>query len=137
MDSKTFLAALAGGVVNFLLGYAIFAIALGDFYASHMKDGVSREQPDLVAIALGGLVFSLLLAYIYQKWAGIKTIAGGAKAGAIIGGLAGLAFALWRFGGTHALDGYLAVVVDGLAISLLSAFTGAAVGWVLGRGATS
>lgn len=137
MTSKSLLATLAGTLVNFFLGFAIFNVALGSFYAAHSKPAAMRTEPNIIAIGLGCLVFSYLLAFIYERWAGIKTAGTGAKAGAIIGGLSGLAYALWRFGGSYALDSYVAVVVDALAISVLSALTGAAVGWVLGRGEKS
>lgn len=133
MTSKTFLAALAGGVVNFLLGYVIFNLALGSFYAAHAGKGATRAAPDMIAIGLGCLVFGFLLAFIFAQWAGIKTALGGARGGAIIGGIAGLAFALWRLGGTYVIDGYLAVFVDTIAMTVLSAATGAIVGMILGK----
>lgn len=132
---KVLLASLAGGVVNFFLGFVIFSVALGSFYAAHVgSEGAMRTEPVMWAIAVGCLLFGGLLAYIYDRWAGIKTAATGAKAGAVIGLLVGLADAFWRYGGSFAFDGVVPVIVDGLAMAVLSALTGAAVGWVLGRG---
>lgn len=88
MKTKNFLAAgIAGGIVNFLLGWLFFGIIFKDTF----------PQPDesansMLLIALGSLTFGLFIAYIFVKWAQISTVTTGFKAGAVIGFFTELTF---------------------------------------------
>ena len=135
MNSKTAIAALIGFVVNFLGGYLIYDLLLGNFYGSHQGlQGIGKETPDMWAVALGCLTFSLLLAYIFGRWAGIKTPKTGFQAGAVIGLLFGIASYSWIFGTSNMWDSPVMIAVEGLTMAVLAGCTGAAIGWWLGRG---
>ena len=85
MSSKALVATVIGGIVNFILGYVIYDLLLGNFYGSHSGgSSVMREIPEMWAIGLGCLAYAATLALVFDRWAGIKTIRTGAQAGAWI-----------------------------------------------------
>ena len=117
---------LVGAIVNFLLGWL--------FYGTLLKDSFPQPEEstnNLILIFVSCLVFSLFIAYIYMQWAQIKTMATGAKAGAIIGLFLGLNYNIWaiimenREMQVFLLDTALSVI--------MTAITGAAIGMMLGK----
>lgn len=79
MNVKNFLGAgIAGGIVNFLLGWVFYGILFKDLYPED-------ENMNLTFIFLGCMTFGLFVSYIFTKWAGITQALTGVKAGAIIG----------------------------------------------------
>ena len=134
MSSKVLVATVIGGIVNFILGYVIYDLLLGNFYGSHTGgSSVMREIPEMWAIGLGCLAYAATLALVFDRWAGIKTIRTGAQAGAWIGLLSGVAYSAWRYAETYSYDGPMMIFVEGVTMAILSALTGAAIGWWLGR----
>ena len=130
---KVLLAGLAGGIANFVGGFFVLGF-LTKFYESHSSDYNCYKNPaELLPVFLGCVSIGLLTAYVFNKWANIRSTIEGAKGGGIIIGLAALAYAFWRYGMSYLLDGYVAVAVDALANGTLGIFTGAAAGWVLGK----
>ncbi|MBK8193139.1 MAG: hypothetical protein IPK76_07995 [Lewinellaceae bacterium] len=77
MNTKVLLAAFAGGVTTFLLGWLVYGIALKGFFDSNMGSatGVMRGEEDmqLWAIFAGNVAWALLLALLFSRWAGITT----------------------------------------------------------------
>lgn len=133
MNNRVLLAALAGGVAAFLLGWLVWGILLMDV----MRDlnppiaGLEKNPPDLILIFLGGLVWALLYALIFSRWAGISTFMGGLMAGAWMSALVAISIDLSYMGTTNmvsmggaALDVVANIVVGGLL--------GGVIGWVLG-----
>ncbi len=92
MDTKRLLAGtIVGGVALYAVGYLIFTVAFGDFYAANAGSatGVDRS-PDLMwAVALGSLAYAALVTFVIVNGVGSLSISGGAKIGAIVG------FLLW------------------------------------------
>lgn len=117
---------LVGGIVNFLLGWLFYGMLFYDSF-NQPEEGSNT----LLLIFLGCLVYSLFIAYIYSQWAQIKTLATGAKAGAVIGLFMGLNWNIWAIiMENRAMDLFLLDV----AISVvMTAITGAAIGMVLGK----
>jgi membrane protein YqaA with SNARE-associated domain len=133
MSTKALVATVIGGIVNFILGYVIYDLLLGSFYGSHTGgSSVMRETPEMWAIALGCLAYAATLTLVFVRWAGIKTIQTGAQAGAWIGLLTGIAYSAWRYAETYSYDGPMMIAVEGVTMAILSAMTGAAIGWWLG-----
>lgn len=139
MNTKVLLAAVAGGVASFLLGWLVFGILLDPYYKSMMTEqGVAaqRAESDMIlwAIALSNLVYAYLLALIYNRWANISTFQSGAIAGAIISFLITLSFDLGMYAMFTLWTGGVGLIVDPLANGVVGGIVGGVVGWALGFG---
>ncbi|MBL7825104.1 MAG: hypothetical protein JNJ57_00630 [Saprospiraceae bacterium] len=137
MNTKVLLAALAGAVTTFLSGWVIYGMALQGFFDSNTTEAarsVMRGENMLMwAIFVGCLAWSLLMALVYSRWAGITTLKSGAMAGWWIGALvaAGANFFSYASMDTMTLN---AVLVDIVVNAVQGALSGAVIGWVLGYG---
>ncbi|MBK8425249.1 MAG: hypothetical protein IPL27_04370 [Lewinellaceae bacterium] len=134
MNTKVLLAALAGAVTTFLTGWLIYGIALKGFFEAQMVEsakGVMRTEPGMLYIFLGCLSWSLLLALLYSRWAGITTLKSGAIAGAWISFLIALGANLFSYASMDAFQ-FPSVVVDALVNAVQGALAGGVIGAVLG-----
>ena len=136
--SKVLLATLAGGVVNFLLGWLVYVKLMAGFFAANAGSGSGcmRGEDDMSmmwALIVGNLGYALLLAYIFSKWAGIRTAMTGMTAGATIAGLVAFAVDFTMLGVAN-INNLNSAIVDVLVSAVLGAACGAVVGWVLGYG---
>jgi hypothetical protein len=87
MNVKKFLVSgIAGGIINFLLGWIYYGILFKNTFPSNGNENISF-------IFLGCLTFGLFTAYIFTKWTGISNWITGFGAGTIIG----LFIALYMF----------------------------------------
>jgi hypothetical protein len=130
MSQRTALAALAGGVTLFVLGYVCYVLLLGDFFAGQGAAGLA--QPILWAIFLGELALAVLVTYVFNQWATISTFAGGFKAGAVLGALLGLNYGLVQFGAMGAIT-LTGAAVDTVVTLVRVGIAGGVIGLVLGR----
>ncbi len=92
MDAKRFVAGtLVGGVVLYVVGYLIFTVAFGRFYAANAGSatGVDRSAELTWAVALGSFAYAALVVYARGNRGGSRLIGEGIKTGAIVG------FLLW------------------------------------------
>ena len=96
MNKKILIAALVGAVASFLAGWLVFGYLLEGYYKSNtiVYQGLMKEPPVLWAIFVSGLCWSLLLAIIFDKWANIRTFAGGLMVAGWISFLIALSFDL-------------------------------------------
>lgn len=139
MNTKVLLAALAGAVASFLTGWLIWGIALKSFFEANTteaaKDVMRGENVVFWAIFVGCLAWSLLLALVFSRWAGISTFKAGAMAGAWMAFLIALGMDMFSYGG---MDAYTltVVLVDPILNAVQGAIVGGVVGWVLGYGRT-
>lgn len=136
MDTKKIiLATLAGGATLFALGFLIYVLAFGDatFYKAEGAAAIEKNPIEFWAIILMELLYGLLLTLVFSRWAGIKTFAGGLKAGAWIGFLIGTCIGLEIFATANwiLLSG---VVFNALTFAVRFAIAGGVVGLVLGSG---
>ena len=90
MTKKLILAALAGSVAQFLLGWLVYGLLLANFistqtvhYEGLMKDMNTGSFMILVFIA--GLVMSFLISYIFQRWGKLDTFLKGLNGGLFFG----------------------------------------------------
>lgn len=132
--NRILLAGIAGGITYFLLGFLIYGQLLAKFFASNMGTAqvIMKNPPLWWALILGNLAWGILLAIIFGRWAGIKTLGTGAQAGAIIGGLMALTYDFISLGTTN-ISTLNAAVVDVIVMAVISAVVGGVVGLVLGR----
>ena len=138
MDTKNFvMGSVAGAVTSFIAGFLFYGLALKSYLAANKMEGVMNDPPNFVLVILAHLVFGAFLCYIFQKWAGISTLVGGAKAGATIGLLFSLANAILWLGTSNIYTGGAApALVEVLVGVVIWAAGGAGVGWALGRSKT-
>lgn len=111
---QNLLATLAGFAVMFVLGYAIWGIAMVDFFESHTLTNAMKDEPELLYIAFGNLIAAFALSSLYGKWArGVHSFSEGFQFGAWIGIFVGLGMGLLWFGIADLMDmtGYLVEAV--------------------------
>jgi hypothetical protein len=141
MSTKALLAALAGAITSFLLGWLVFGILLKSTYDGMMTEAgktIMRPEAEMMnymwAMILSNLVYGLLLALIFSRWANISTFRGGAIAGGVISFLIVLSFDLGMYAMMNAWKGGTGLIIDPLANGVVGAVVGGVVGWVLGYG---
>jgi hypothetical protein len=135
MSTKAILAAVAGAVLAFLLGWVIYGMLLMNFFEANSThyDGLMKETPNLLLYFISNLIMALLFAYIFEKWAGIKSIGSGIIGAIIIGLPISLSMDLFFIGGMNLFTPTL-VVVDVIASTVLWALVGGLIGFILGTG---
>ena len=131
------LAALAAGVVGFLLGWVIFGMVLMGYYEANMVhyDGLMKAEGEmnLALMFLSNLGVGLVLAYCCHRM-GANTLVGGAMAAAIIGFLFYLSVDLAFLAMMNMFANSSMLVVDVLANTVWATCMGATAGAVLGMG---
>src|SRR5262249_40924524 len=134
MNSQKFIVAgIAGGIVNFLLGWLIYGMLLKDFMASNMTAGVMRADSDMIwwALIVGNLSMGFLLAYVIGKSSSVSA-GQGAGVGFVVGLLVCLGYDLIMYATSTIMTSLKGVAADVAATAVMSAIAGAVVGWVLG-----
>ena len=135
MNTRVLIAAFAGAIAYFLLGWLVYGILTPDFYAAHSLTqyyvGLEKIPPNFLGIFVAGFAYTLLMAIIFGNWANINTIKNGAIAGATISLLFTLSVDLGMWA-TMNLYGRWIVVVDVLVNAVMGAIIGAVVAAVLG-----
>ena len=135
MNTKKFLiGGIVGGIVYFLLGYLFYGNLLSDFFknnAGTAKD-VDRAMDQFVwwSLALGNILGGCLLAYVFIK-SNVGSIGSGLVTGAVIGLLVASAHNFIMYGVSN-LTSLTGVIGDIGTFTVMSAITGAVVGWVCG-----
>ncbi len=135
MNTKAILAGLAGGVFAFFAGWLIYGILLMDFMMDHTikYDGLMKDPPDFVFIIISNLVYGLFFAFIFHRWANVKTLAGGFLNGMIISVFLVLSFDTSMYAFYNLFD-MTAMLVDVAVGTIFGGLTGAVIGLVLGMG---
>ncbi|HTK39082.1 MAG TPA: hypothetical protein VL325_11365 [Pyrinomonadaceae bacterium] len=80
-------AALAGTLVFFFLGYVIYGVLLDPVlknYMNHFPGLMKEPMPDMILLFAWNFVMSFLFAFVFDRWAGIRSFMGGLQAGAIL-----------------------------------------------------
>jgi len=133
--SKLLIAGIGGGVTFFLLGWLLYGMLLMDFFGKQSIVNVMRPDGEMVwwALILGNLVLGVFLAYIFMRWASIKTFMSGLGGGAVIGGFLAVSMNLSYYG-TSAMMTLTGHIADMAVYTIMMAITGGVVGWLLGMG---
>lgn len=137
MTTKVLLAALAGGIAAFLLGWLIFGMLLMGYSEANMVhyDGLMKGEGEmnLPLLFISNVLIALLLAYIGHRM-GVSSLVGGLVMGTIVGFLFYLSVDLSFLSMMNLFANRTMVVVDVLANTVWTAGVGAVVGLMLGRG---
>ena len=135
MDTKRILiGSLVGGVAMYVLGYLIFELAFGGFYAANVGSatGVARDVYLQWAVALGSLSLAALVTLAIESRPGALTIAKGFRTAATVGFLLWLGVDFIRYGGTN-VPNLTRTLVDPLLEIVRTGAVGAIVTAVLMR----
>ena len=135
MNARLIIATLITAVVNFLLGWLVWGILLMDFYKANTTqyEGLMKDMPNLFLIFLCGILFAFLLAYIFDRWANIRTFSKGFIAGMFLGFLIMAGFDLYLMAGMN-LFNVKVIIVDVIANTIVSGILGGITALVLGYG---
>ncbi len=135
MLTRVLAAAVAGGVAFFILGFIIYGLILDTTVMKpnmNTYPGLMNETPVWIPLILANFVSGFLLAYIFEKWAGIRTFAGGIQGGAIVYFLIALSFQLMFAAFMNLTKNYIPPVADVIGSTVMGAIGGGVIGQVLG-----
>jgi hypothetical protein len=134
MKIGTLVAALAGGIVMFLLGFLFFGYLFADFFRANTNEfpGLRKDPPLIWAIFLFNLVWAWLIAWVLDHWSEGGGWGQGAKVGAIIMFTTGLAVDLDFYAFSNMHKGPSVAIAHLAIVIVLGAVSGAVIGWVLG-----
>jgi len=134
MNARVLVAAVAGGAALFFLGFLVYGIALEAWMNSQMvpHPGLMRESPNFVTLILANIVWALLVALIFDRWATISTFAGGLLGGAAIAFFMSLFNDLMSISLMNLFTSFTPVLVDVIAFTVIGAIAGGVIGLVLG-----
>jgi hypothetical protein len=134
MNVRIVVAAVAGGAALFLLGFVVYGLALEGWMKTQIVQypGLMSEAPNFATLILANLVWALLVALIFDRWATIGTFTGGLLGGAAITFFMGLYFNLMTLSFMNLHKSFVPVIVDVIAFTVIGALAGGVVGMVLG-----
>jgi hypothetical protein len=138
MNVRTIIAALAGGVTMFLLGFVFFGLLFAEYFRANMVQypGLDKDPPVFWAIFVFNLAWAAIIAFVLD-YAGRGGWAEGAKVGAIIMALIAIAahFDFFAFLNIHKT--VAPILVHVLVVTFIGGLTGAVIGLVKGNSAGS
>lgn len=137
MNTRVLLAAAVGGVVAFLFGWLLFGILLMDTMSAYMVpyEGLMKgADMNYGLLFLSNLCLALLLAWLGDRMK-VNNALGGLFMAATVGFLFYASVDLGFLSMMNLFTSPQGALVDVLANTVWVAGTGAAVGWMLGRGA--
>jgi len=94
--------------------------------------GLMNETPNFVTLIVANVVWALLVALIFDRWASISTFLGGLIGGAMISFLMALYFDLMNVSFMNLYTGSTAVLVDVIAFTVIGALAAGVIAAVLG-----
>ena len=135
MKPKVIYAVLGATVTAFFIGWLIFGLILSSYYKSQtiFYAGLEKDPPEMWAIIIMNLSWSVLLVYIFQVWAEIKTFMKGLTAGLTIFFLVILGFDISMYGFMNLMS-FQSILVDIVANTILGGLVGGVAGLILGIG---
>mgnify|MGYP001348898535 CR=1 FL=1 len=135
MLARLLAASVAGGVTFFVLGLVIYGLILEERVMRPNMNafpGLMNEEPVWLPLILANVVSALLLAFIFEKWASIRTFVGGMKGGVIVLFLISLNFQLMFLAFMNLSKNYIPNVADVIGSTVMGAISGGVIGQVLG-----
>ena len=90
--------------------------------------GLMNEEPVWLPLILANVVSALLLAFIFEKWASIRTFVGGMKGGVIVLFLISLNFQLMFLAFMNLSKNYIPNVADVIGSTVMVAISGGVIG---------
>jgi hypothetical protein len=144
-NSKFIVAVIVGSVAFFLLGYLIYGVLLDSLMkencglAKDVQERVFKQMPSgkpdpmfLVTIFVSN-IFGALLVTIVAGWANARTLASGAKVGAILGLLFALNYDLLWYAMSNIWTP-TGIAIDVCASTVMTALATAIIAMILGKG---
>jgi len=135
---RVIVAGLVGAVVSMIMGWLVWGTLLASYFASTMtpaaKTFISTE-PRLMPLIAAQLGFGLFYAFVFERWANVRTLMGGIVAGAILGFSIGAIMDLMNDAfmiNMHIGSNTPVMLVDIACGTFVGAVIGAAEGLVLG-----
>jgi len=122
MNVKSFVSSgITGFVVYFLMGWLCYGILFTEIYPKEEENANT-----LAFIALGCLFYAFLYAFIFTKWAGIRTFSTGLKTGFVIGLLyaIGMNFFMYSAQEFHANHFIIGILIDSFSTAIMGGFIG-------------
>jgi len=136
MLGRVLAATVAGGIAFFILGFVIFGLILGPTVMQPNTNPdaakIMIDPPVWAPLILANLVSAFMLAFIFEKWAGIRTFAGGVYGGAVVWFLIALNVQLIFAAFMKLSTSYTPAVADVLGSTVMGAIGGGVIGLVLG-----
>lgn len=136
MLARVLAATVAGGIAFFILGFIIYGLILGPLVMTPAVNPdaakIMKDPPVWIPLVLSNFVTAFLFAYIFDKWATIRTFAGGLAAGAVINFLITLSAQLMFTAFMDISRGLAPLIADVLGATVLGGLAGGVIGMVLG-----
>ena len=127
-STKLLLGTLAGFIGYFMGGFVMYTMVFKNALASAMPNmAAAQTEAKMEVLVFGNLVASFLLAWIFERWASIRTLGSGAIYGGLIGFLIAVSFDS-MIHGTSNLMSWSGVFLDGIVYAIISAIAGALIG---------
>lgn len=136
MNNKKFLfGTLSGGVTLFILGFIVYALLLENFFIEHAGSatGVAKTEMQFWPLIVGNLSLGALLAYLFLKWAAIKSFGEGFRAAVLIGFFIAFGYDMIMYDTSNIMD-LTATLVDIIAFSAMMGIAGGIIGLTVGAG---
>lgn len=133
MKIGTLLAAVAGGIVLFLLGFLFFGVLFFDFFNSNMVQypGLQKDPPIWWALIAFNIVWAWLIAWVVERSGGTGW-AIGAKVGAIVMFVIALGLDLEFHAFMNVHKELAPMLAHMLILAVMGLISGAVIGLVLG-----
>ena len=127
-------AAIAGSIIFFCMGFVIYGLLLDSLMKGYMVQypGLMKDPPAMVVLFLWNFVMALFFTLVFDKWAGIRSFAGGLVGGAFMMFFIELATDLSYMAFMNLMNSFVAVVIDVAGATVLGAVAGGVIGAVLG-----
>lgn len=138
MIKKLILAALAGSVVQFLLGWLIYGVLLASIMGSCTTqfEGLMKDMNSasfMILVFFSGLAMSFMLAFIFQRWAKFEKFLNGLTAGMFLGFFLALTYDLFSIASMNLLTPS-ALIIDVITNTIVIGIVGGVIACVLGTG---
>jgi hypothetical protein len=136
MIYRIIVAAIVGSIFFIFFEFLFWGVLLRDFFSTSRIEypGLIKTPLDFVSLMLFNLVWAAMLAFIFEKWAGIRTFAAGALAGAVFMSVVELAINLRDVALFNLLRNPAVVIpVKLITIAITGAAGGGAMAVVLGK----
>lgn len=134
MSGRHLLAALAGSLTMFVLGFLVYGLALASFLQANAGSaaGALRDPPLIWAIAAGNVAYAVFLTLLLRRTPSADSFGQGLRFGGAVGFLTSLASSLTQYA-THDVANLAATLVNPIAFAALAGVAGGVVAIVLGR----
>lgn len=133
--AKILLAALAGTIVYFLIGWLVFEYLLGNYMSANTTQITgfkkSPEESSMAMLLVSCAAYALLLAIIMGKWAHVHNFKEGFLLGAVMGILIATMTDSYWFSTSHFFNGFKPILADIAAAGLTVGIMGGVIGHIL------